>query len=86
MLLSGQVPYRTNSSQLLKWTIPEKKIKKLGGGGRGEETLVKRNRGFFCFFSVSMEISGKAKIHPGYLVKLCMINPSEISRLKNQDP
>ena len=35
MLLSGQVPYRTNSIQLLKWTIPEKKVKKLGGGGRG---------------------------------------------------
>ena len=35
MLLSGQVPYRTNSSQLVKLTIPEKKIKKLGGGGRG---------------------------------------------------
>ena len=35
MLLSGQVPYRTNSRQVLKWTIPEKKVKNLGGGGRG---------------------------------------------------
>ena len=68
MLLSGQVPHRTNSSQLF-WNglFQEKK-------NRGAEDVRFRKKpwNFFLFLSVPVEIQAKQSSTPGNLVKLCI--------------
>ena len=73
MLLSGQVPYRTNSSQLFWNGLFQKK--KQGG-----------LRTFFCYSLYSWKFQAKQSSTSGNLLQLCMLHPSEISRPKNQDP
>ena len=58
MLLSGQVPYRTNSSQLF-WNVLFQKKKQ--GGLR--TYLFEKNPGIFLLFSALLEIPGKSKLH-----------------------
>ena len=58
MLLSGQVPYRTNSSQLF-WNGLFKKKKT-----RGFRTyFFEKKPRFFFIFSVPLEIPDKTKLH-----------------------
>ena len=68
MLLSGQVPHRTNSSQLF-WNglFQEKKT-----GGLKTYVLEKNPGIFFLFLSVPVEIQAKQSSTPGNLVKLCI--------------
>ena len=62
MLLSGQVPHRTNSSQLFWNGLFQKKEPNREGGWW--HTFLKKPLELFWLFSVPLEISGKTKLHP----------------------
>ena len=89
MLLSWQVPHRTNSSQLFWNGIFRKKNIKQGAGewGGGGHTFFGKNA-WNCFgFSLFPWKFLKENSTPGNLVKLFMLHPLEISRPKtNEDP
>ena len=82
MLLSGQVPHRSNSRQLFWNGLFQKK--KQTGGSRGH-TFLENPGSFSGFFSVPLEIPGKLKLHPWKFDKV-MLHPSEVSRPKTNIP
>ena len=81
MLLSGQVPYRTNSCQLFWNGLFHKKTKKNKKKNRGvEDKLFKRKQIFFDFSLYPRKFQAKWSSTPRNLVKLCMLHSSEISK------
>ena len=84
ILLSGQVPHKTDSSQLF-WTGLFQKKNQTGreeGGVGGEHiTFLKKSLEFFLFFSVPLEILVKTKLLPWKLGKIFY---EEISSLKTR--
>ena len=60
MLLSGQVPHMTSSSQLFWKRLFQKKQTNRGVWG---DTFLKKTLDFFLFFPIPLGISGKTKLH-----------------------
>ena len=85
ILLSGQVPHKTDSSQLFWTGLFQKKNqtgREKGGGGGGEHiTFLKKSLEFFLFFSVPLEILVKTKLLPWKFGKIMY---EEISRPKTK--
>ena len=83
MLLSGQVPYRTNSSQLF-WNgqFQKEKTNRVGVGGSGRVKTTPRI--VLVFFCTSWKFQVKQNSTPGNLVKLCMFHSFEIFRPKTK--
>ena len=78
MLLSGQVPHRTNSSQLLWIGLFQKKIKGVWG-----HTFLGKALKFLLLFSVPLEIPGKTKLHPwkfGIIINVTSLRNSKAKK------
>ena len=78
MLLSGQVPHRTNSSQLLWIWLFQKKIKGVWG-----HTFLGKALKFLLLFSVPLEIPGKTKLHPwkfGIIINVTSLRNSKAKK------
>ena len=84
MLLSGQVPHSTNSSQLFWNGLLRKKKRNRGVEEGVEDILFFEKNPWNCFgFSLyPWKFQVKQNSTPGNLVKLCMLHSSEISRPK----
>ena len=74
--------FRTNSNQLFWKGLFQKKT------NRGFEDILfwKKPWDFFCFSLYPWKFQAKQSSAPGNLVKLCMLQPLEISSPQNQDP
>ena len=72
MLLPGQVPYNTNSSQFL-WNRLSRKKTNMGLRTYFFEKFLKKKRRFFLYFSLPLEISGKTKLHPQKFGKILYV-------------
>ena len=83
MLLSGYVPHRTNSSQLL-WMGYSRK-KNWGVGWLGHKFL-KKPLEVFLFFFVPLEISGQVKLYPWKFGKIMNVISLANFKTKDQDP
>ena len=81
MLLSGQIPYRTNSSQLF-WNGQFQKQKPTGWGGGGRVKTTPRI--VLVFFCTSWKFQVKQNSTPGNLVKLCMLIPLKFQSQKQR--
>ena len=78
MLLSGQVPHRTNSSQLLWIGLFQKKFKGVWG-----HTFLGKALKLLLLFSVPLEIPGKAKLHPwkfGIIINVTSLRNSKAKK------
>ena len=82
MLLSGQVPYNTNSSQFFRNRLFQKKNKR-GWGHTFLKKFWKKSQSFFCISLYPWKFQAKQSPTLRNLVKLCMLHSSEISRPKN---
>ena len=81
MLLSGQVPHRTNSSQLLWIWLFQKKIKGVWG-----HTFLGKALKFLLLFSVPLEIPGKTKLHPWKFGIIMYVTSLRNSKAKKSRP
>ena len=87
MLLSGQVPHRSNSSQLFWNGLLLQEKNKQGRGGAVEDILFwKKPWIFFAFFCTSGN-SSKAKLHPWKFGKIMYVTSLENfkARTKNEN-
>ena len=69
MLLYGQVPYRTNPSQLFWNGLFQKKNKQ----GVWRHTFLKKSLELLLFFSVALESPGEIKLHPWKFRKIMYV-------------
>ena len=87
MLLYGQVPHRTNSSQLF-WNgqFQKKKTNRVRRGGESEDILFfeKTPRIVLVFLCTSWKFQVKQNSTPGNLVKLCMLIPLKFQSQKQR--
>ena len=84
MLLSGQVPYGTNSSQLCFGMGYSRKKKPTG---RVEDILfLKKTLEFFWFFSITLKIPRKTKLQPWKFDKIMYVTCLRNFKAKNPRP
>ena len=88
MLISGQVPHRSNSSQLFWNGLLHQKSKQTGEGRSSwGHTFLKKTLNFFCFFFCTSGNSSKAKLHPWKFGKIMYVTSLENfkARTKNEN-